>query len=286
MKRLIKVCLPFLFILLAACSAAPRQELAPVRGELFACPFQRERFEGLIAGAEPLDADAELSAAIVPHYAPALDLACDILSGVSRAISTVVIVAPNHPGTGEALTVSSSDWYWEGGRAVGNKALAQELCEGTGGVVSFALDADEWSASTLIPYAAHYFPGADFVAVYLSRGAEVSALDALAERLAEKSEDGGLLVLGSADFSHYQDEPTARENDNITTSLIESGDTTALLRLGNAYIDSPETAAVIIKYAAALSQTLTKRDSVLTPYIENGRRLAGSFMSFAAAPRP
>ena len=134
---------------------------------------------------------------------------------------------------------------------------------------------EDWSASLLMPYLAHYFPDARVVTVLLSRGAGEAQVLALAGCLAETAGTRGLLVLGSADFSHYQDVETARDCDKETARAIEDGDRTRLLSLGNEYLDSPETVAVLLIRVAAGARA--KRGGRHVRDLYSGRAAHGGF---------
>ena len=233
-----------------------------------------------ITGAEPSSAYQYIAGAVVPHYAPAMYLASDILSSVVEAPDTVVIIAPNHEGTGAPIQICGNGYYWSSGSLAGNLTLADALAS------ALLLETDEsaarkdWSASLLVPYVAHYFPETSVVTVLLSRGAGDGPLRTLASALADAAQEQSLLILGSADFSHYQDEQTARKCDEESARIIEDGDITRLLTLGNEYLDSPETVAVLLLYASLIEQEFSAADGLLETFVQDGQRMAGSYYSY------
>lgn len=266
----------------AEISDAPSEpEGVPDIRNYIACTYYDEALvRAQTAAAEPSNDYQNIAGAVVPHYAPAMYMVSDILASVSSAPETVVIVAPNHAGKGAPVQISGSGYYWKSGTLAGDQELASRL---TG---TLRLDADDsaaredWSASLLVPYIAHYFPDTRVVTVLLSRGAGGTQIQSLAKALAEAAKTQSLLVLGSADFSHYQDERTARACDEETARVIASGDVSRLLTLGNEYLDSPETVGVLLTYASLTERESSEADGLFETFIQDGRRMAGSYYAY------
>ena len=264
----------------AADETAITKKAADYRGYL-ACPYyDAALLRAHIAAAEPVEAYQNIAGAVVPHYAPAMYMVSDILSSVDPAPDTVVIVAPNHAGKGNPVQICGRGYYWKSGAIAVNQALAEQIAATLELETDASSAQEDWSASLLIPYVAHYFPDVRVVTILLSRGAGEAQVMALVDCLVEITETQDILVLGSADFSHYQDEQTAHDCDAETARILESGDRTRLLTLGNEYLDSPETAAVLLEYAASLDCELTAADGMFETFIQDGRRMAGSYYAY------
>ena len=222
----------------------------------------------------------DIAGAIVPHYAPAMYMAANALASVDMTPDTVVVAAPNHAGHGDLIQICGRGYYWDGGSIRGDADFAASLCAGLGIQPDDSAAREDWSASLHMPYIAHFFPDARVVTVLLSRGAEEGQLRTLARLLSEAAESRSLLVLGSADFSHYQEASAAHACDKETAQVIADGDITRLLSLGNDHVDSPETVAVLLLYGEALDRTPEQADGRFELYAENGRQLAGSYYEY------
>lgn len=302
MKKLILLCFAAICLLLSSSSCAvrlsfraeesPEQQKAPAvppvskqadeYRDYIACSYyDAELVRAHIAAAEPDEAYQNIAGAVVPHYAPAMHMVSDLLSSVASAPDTVVVVAPNHAGKGGPVQICGNGYYWKSGKIAGDPALAGQMAAALGLETDASAAQEDWSASLLMPYLAHYFPDARVVTVLLSRGAGEAQVLALAGCLAETAGTRDLLVLGSADFSHYQDVETARDCDRETARAIEDGDRTRLLSLGNEYLDSPETVAVLLAYASLLERELSAADGMFETFIQDGRRMAGSYYAYA-----
>lgn len=261
--------------------AGPADQAAePVsRGDAIPCAF----YDGALVSAHLARAESEkrdIAGAIVPHYAAAMYMTADALSSVTEVPDTVVVVGPNHEGRGELIQICGRSYVWADGSIEGDGTMAAALAAGLGLETSDAAAREDWSASLQMPYIAHYFPEAQVVTVLLARGADPGQLRTLARLLSEAAEAQSLLVLGSADFSHYQDPKTAEACDRETAQIIADGDADRLLRLGNDHIDSPETAAVLLLYGQALDREPFRADGLFERFIENGKEKAGSYYSY------
>lgn len=270
----------------SGCASAPPPESLPESAQL-ACIYADAALEQMHAQAAQSDEKyADTQAVIVPHYGNALSICCDLLASITRKIELVVILGPNHTGEGDAVQISCADWYWNAGEMSGDPAAAQILADASGGTIRDDYIAEDWSVQTLIPYAARYFPDATLATVLLARGTNPQALTGLSEALTALSQDREMLVIGSADFSHYLSPYEAQTNDQLTCSLIEQGDTAQILPLDNGYVDSPETVVAVLYYAQAMGLAMEKCDGIFEVFSENGQQKAGSYYTFAAYQKP
>ena len=258
------------------------------KNEKLACLYadSTEKLDKLCQNAEAVSGAEESCAVLLPHYANAFSMCCDALAGIRRDAELVVIAGPNHTGEGESIQISGADWYWSGGEAKGDAETAEKLALACGAACTSRVISQDWSVQSLIPYVRAYFPNARIVTVLLARGAREDALMALAESFAEIQTERELLLVGSADFSHYHDPETAAKNDEVTLSCIENGETARLLTLDNGYIDSPETAVLTMYYAGLQKAELKQSGGLFERFRENGQEKAGSYYAFYAQKEP
>lgn len=268
----------------AAAETQDVQDAPQEKRERLACLYADPVREDVFARNAQADARCrDAQAVLLPHYANALYLACNALSGIEREIDLVVLIGPNHSGRGDALQVCGADWYWDTGNMAGDAQAADTIAAYAGGTLTSTEIAEDWSVQTLVPYAARYFPSAQVVTVLLSRGAEISVLSKLAKAVSVLGEDREVLLLASADFSHYLTPSDAQAHDARTMMLIEAGEESTLLTLDNGYIDSPETLVTAMLFAENQGQKLTKLDGLFETFYENGTQKAGSYYAFAGA---
>lgn len=137
----------------------PVQEDAAQSDSALECLYaDAAREERLACAARPDAQYAQSSALLLPHYGNALGMCCDLLSSIEREAALIVLVGPNHSGTGDAIQVSGADWYWSTGRMDGDADAARTLAAAAG-TLTDAQIAEDWSVQTLIPYLCRYFPG-------------------------------------------------------------------------------------------------------------------------------
>lgn len=234
-----------------------------------------------LSAAVPPKLEGELWGALLPHYAPAMQLGANLLGARTSTPDTVIIIAPNHSGQGANLQICGASYIWESGSMPGNTALAEELAAALSLEPDDRAAQEDWSASLQIPYLASYFPDTEVVTILVSRGADAALLVKLGETLAALSAEQEIFLLGSVDFSHDQSPQDALRCDEETHRLISAGDPAALLPLGNAYLDSPETVAVLMAYAKCCGMELVLQDTYLETFLENGRQKAGSYAAYA-----
>lgn len=223
----------------------------------------------------------EIAGAILPHYAPAMYMAADLYSDVRTPPDTIVVAGPNHAAIGGPVQICGTGYVWPEGTMDGDEALASQLAAALGLTPDDTAAREDWSVSQHMPYLGRYFPDARVVSILLSRGADEASLAVIADLLAEIAGTRQLLVVGSADFSHYQDERTAHACDEETARAIESRDLPQLLRFGNEHADSPETIVLILRYAEALGLSLDARGGLFETFMENGAPMAGSYYAYA-----
>lgn len=223
-------------------------------------------------------------AAVVPHYAPELEMLAALLASAGDHYDTVVVIGPDHVGKGGGIALSGRGWDTPYGVLSGSDRAAQALL--ASGTVdarqNHALLAEDHAVATLIPYVARWLPQAQVAGVLLGRHTDRQRLEALADTLCQLALETRLLVLFSVDFAHYQRPQDIPARDRETREIIESGDIPALLRLESSNLDSPECMAAFVLLAQRSGLVPRYLDGSVSEYLENGVPQAGSFMVWAA----
>ena len=233
-----------------------------------------------LENAAPITGTENVVGALVPHYAPAMYMVANVLTSVTDPPDTVVIVAPNHEAKGASVQICGNGYTWSSGTLAGDPDAAETLAAALGMETDDTAAQTDWSASLIVPYVAHFFPETRVVTVLVTRGMGEHVVRALADAITALGEEQHILMLGSADFSHEQDDRTARDCDKVTQEAIENGEISRLLTLSNAYVDSPETVAILLLYAAQLDRALTYADGRFENFMHNGKPTAGSYYSY------
>ncbi len=229
-------------------------------------------------------AAGELAAVCVPHYAPVMDMTASALLTAGDGFDTVIVVGPDHAGKGGGVTLASLGWDTGAGRLECDADTADAILADKG--IDARRDDDllrlDHSVSIQMPYVRHCAPDSKVVAILLGKGTPQSKLDALSALIGDISLQKRVLLVASADFSHYQTADETARRDEVTKDIIARRDLTALLRLGHENIDSPESVYVMLKLAEYIGGDVMLMDSRVTYYAENSEYRAGSFFVYGA----
>jgi len=226
MRRLATFCL-LLGYLLCGCgqdAAAPRGAFPPFYPE--AQPFRRAI--GLTRNT-PLA--QRLTGLTVPHHLLAADLIAGAFALASgQAYRRIIILSPDHfQRSSTPFAVAMRDFQTVMGEVAIDAPAVARLRENP--LVSGSnLFSHEHGVRALLPFVAHYFPGARVVAVALRRDSQPAQWDSLAQTLAPLM-TSDTLVLQSTDFSHYLPWQQARRYDQETLRVLSNGDPEAVIGL-------------------------------------------------------
>jgi AmmeMemoRadiSam system protein B len=226
MRRLAPLCL-LLGYLLCGCgpnAAAPTGAFPPFYPE--AQPFRRA-----IARTHTPPLPYRITGLTVPHHLLAADLiagACALASG--QNYRRIIILSPDHfQRSSTPFAVASRNFQTVMGEVRVDTAAVDRLRQNP--LVSESnLFSHEHGVRALLPFVAHYFPGARVVAVALHRDSLPTQWDSLAQTLAPLLTADTLLIQ-STDFSHYLPWQQARRYDQETLRVLSTGDPEAVIGL-------------------------------------------------------
>ena len=230
------VLVTLILLLIAACS---KTDLPP--GEEAFQPLYRDRavFVSAMAGGRGGPVPQKISGLTVPHHLLAADLIALAFAKVQgRKYRRIVILSPDHYSRSKSpFAVTRRDFETVlGGVATDREAVNLVLKNPL--VRESSLFSQEHGVQALLPFIAHYCPGARVVPIAIRRTSHQADWDALAETLAPLLTPETLLVQ-STDFSHYLPQPEARRRDQETLRVLSSGDPGQVLTLSEpAHLDS------------------------------------------------
>jgi len=226
MRRLAPFCL-LLGYLLCGCgpnAAAPAGAFPPFYPEA-------QPFRSAIGLTQSTPLPQRLTGLTVPHHL----LAADLIAGAFALASghkyrRIIILSPDHFGRSQTpFAVAIRNFQTVMGQVAVDAAAVDHLRENP--LVSGSnLFSHEHGVRALLPFVAHYFPGARVVAVALHRDSQPSQWDSLAQTLAPLL-TSDTLVLQSTDFSHYLPWPQARRYDQETLRVLSTGDPLGIIGL-------------------------------------------------------
>ena len=225
-----------ILLLIGACSKTDQ----PPGKEAFQ-PLYRDRavFVSAMAGCRGGPVPQKISGLTVPHHLLAADLIALAFAKVQgRKYRRIVILSPDHYSRSKSpFAVTRRDFETVLGRVATDRAAVDQLLKNPL-VSESALFSQEHGVQALLPFIAHYCPGARVVPIAIRRTSHPADWDALAETLAPLLSPDTLLVQ-STDFSHYLPQPVARRRDQETLRVLSGGDPKQVLTLSEpAHLDS------------------------------------------------
>ena len=152
--------------------------------------------------------------AIVPHagYMYSGRTAAHVYS-VLPEVDTFVILGPNHTGYGSPVAVSLEKWSTPLGEVSSDIELIDALPKRIIDIDETAHQ-HEHSIEVQLPFLQHRFSGFRIVSVCMGMQDEETAIE-VGEEIAEAVSklDKNVVIIASSDFTHYQPDSIAREND-------------------------------------------------------------------------
>lgn len=178
-----------------------------------------------------LNPPQNIKAAIIPHHLLAQSLIEDLgkRAVLNKKIKKILIVGPNHEEKGKGPIITNSNY-------LKNSHLVQDQA-------TLLKDHSCWAPKSVLE---KYFNNVEISCLLLSYQADLQTLQEIAQELSQKHEE--VLLVISVDFSHYLNQDQANKNDLITQDLIINKDLNSLLKLNNAYLDSPKSLAFLFFY--------------------------------------
>ncbi len=214
--------------------------------------------------------ERDVLGAVVPHagYMYSGSTAAHAYSSLPK-VDTFVLIGPNHRGYGSPVAVSSETWSTPLGEVSSDrefiKALPKKIID-----VDEKAHKHEHSIEVQLPFLQYRFNEFSIVCICLGMQDEETAIDVgmeIAE--AARKVNKKIIVLASSDFSHYEPDKKARENDGYYIRSILDMDIHGFYRKLN------ERSASVCGYgaiAAMLSATksLGAKKAALLKYSTSG----------------
>ncbi len=253
----------------AAPESGPEQTVSgqadrPVR-YLRSLYYDPERVPGGIAAPARYAVEGELVGGLVPHHL----LASDMIAGFFRMageqssrFDRVLLLSPSHypERCGSALMTSTAGWDTPYGRIEPDLEMAASLLGDPALGMLDDPDAVEYDhgAAGLVPFIRRYLPGARLTVCLLSNRLSQERLSAFWERVAALCEEGSVLLVVSADCSHYLTPKESAERDRETAHAIEHCEIGRVLGFTDSNVDSPQSLSTLLYLVQEQGLTLTR----------------------------
>lgn len=187
-------------------------------------------------------AQSKIRGGITPHHTLASDLIAGFYSTLTiQKPDRILLIGPDHANkvSGFAAT-STTDWSTDYGEVHSLEyKFDTDLIQ-----VSDDIVLHEHSITSNIPFVAFYLPETKVIPLVVSMKLNYQQTLELSRYL-ETLMDGNTVIVAAVDFSHYLNAEQAHTNDRKTIQLIEDKQTQPLFLLGDDYLDSPQSIALV-----------------------------------------
>ena len=251
-----------------AASPETEAEPPPAGRPLLRCLyFDDQLVGGGIRAAKKYEAPGELTAGMIPHHLLASDMIAGFFELASRQeepFDRVLIVSPSHfpENCPSDVVTARADWDTPYGVLSLDEETAEALLADDVIAASdapAAVEADHGAAG-LIPFVKKYLPGARVSVCLLSNRLPPQRLEAVQKAIAALREEGRILVVASADCSHYLTPDQAVLRDEETARAIEGWDFARIFTFGDSNVDSPQAVTTFLRAAQDKGAALTRLD--------------------------
>jgi len=271
-----------LALLLCACGAArppdargpaPAQSgTEPLPARMRCLYYEREQVQGGISAPRDYALEHPLVAGMVPHHL----LASDMIAGFFRLaarreqrVETVLLVSPSHfpARCGSDVVTATAGWSTPFGPVETDRRIAEALLQNNVIAAENNPDAVEYDhgAAGLIPFVRHYLPEAKVAVVLLSNKLSAKRLDEVCGELEALCADGGILLVASADCSHYLMPREAALRDEETARAVEEFDLARIAGFSDSNVDSPQALTALLATARSKDAAMYMLDHSSSP---------------------
>ena len=250
----------------------PSREDADPSYPLLRCLYYDGQVEKGIADPCRYEISGRLAAGMVPHHLLASDMIAGFFELAARQeepVDRVLIVSPSHfpeNCTGDLITARAG-WETPYGKVAPDEEMIRAILEDPAAAAvkePEALEADHGGAG-LIPFIKYYLPNARVTVCLLANTLSTRQLEAFQAVVLEQMEKERILVVASADCSHYLTPEEAALRDAETAQAIETMDFPRIFSFGDGNVDSPQSVSTFLRAAEALGTEPVQLDHASSP---------------------
>lgn len=196
----------------------------------------------------------QIRSIVAPHHLLASHLMAKASQMfVSQQPETIILIGPDHYNrTGKILTQIDS-WNTDFGEVkVDQEKVSQLLQQSSLVEISDAIKS-EHSIYSHVSFIANYLPSTKVIPLAVPSTLSDKQLNELTQSLYSICPDCTLIA--SIDFSHYLHVDQSEENDALTLDLVQKGDTAAIMKLTDAFLDSPSSLIMALNWSVVSNAT-------------------------------
>lgn len=208
--------------------------------------YDKTSFYTGIGNAGDYSVEGSLVAGMVPHHLVAADMVAGFFAMAAQqpAYDGILIVSPSHfpENCGSMVVTAKAGWNTPLGTVAPytqliDRLLSDSVLEAENNPAAVEFD---HGAAGLVPFVKHYFPDTPLAVCLVQGKTSRDRLTALWGVIEAQRGEANLLVISSADCSHYLMPGEAARRDEQTMEAIEGGQTERIFLFDDDNVDSPQ----------------------------------------------
>lgn len=233
--------------------------------------YDRELYTQAIRKPNVYEIEGRLTGGMIPHHL----LAADMIAGFftlaaqqEKPYDKVLIVSPSHfpENCSSDVVTATADWNTPYGilktdRAMTNAILENPLIGAENSAKNVEYD---HGVAGLIPFVKYYLPDAEVSVCLLSNRLSQKRLEEVQRVIKAQSQGQNILVLASADCSHYLTYDAAKKRDIETAAAIEGFRYEQIMGFSDSNVDSPQAVTTFMTVAQAQGSRLVQLDNSIS----------------------
>lgn len=236
-------------------SARPDPPAPPPTVYLDSLYYEKTSFYTGLGNAGVYSVQGDLVAGIVPHHLVASDMIAGFFAMAAQqpAYDGILIVSPSHfpENCGSMVVTAQAGWNTPFGTVAPytpliDKLLSDSVLDAENNPAAVELD---HGAAGLVPFVKHYFPDTPLAVCLVQGKTPRDRLTALWTAIEAQRGEANILVVSSADCSHYLMPREAAQRDRQTMEAIEAGQTERIFLFDDENVDSPQSVNTFLTVA-------------------------------------
>ncbi|MBQ7667766.1 MAG: AmmeMemoRadiSam system protein B [Clostridia bacterium] len=249
MKKII-----YIFIILLIFTSCASESVKDNHNNIMlSCNYYNEKlFLTNLSKASKYDVPGKVIAITVPHNECIMDMTASALETAKEYdYDSIVLLSINHKAKVGKMLLASADFNTTLGVVRGDvetkEYIKNSLIENV--IEEYEIVEEDHSASVLMPYIKKYFPDTPVTTMLFTKRMTTNDIAKVSEVLYNLSQEKNILILGSMDFSHYQNYQDTAMYDEETLKLVNNFDTIELRQKDSKNLDAREALSIILEYA-------------------------------------
>lgn len=244
----------------------PEEPAAPLPLLLDSLYYDKTLFYAGLGGARDYRVEGDLVAGIIPHHLLASDMIAGFLAMAADqpAYDGILIISPSHfPENCNSMVVTANaGWNTPFGAVAPYTPLIEAILavEGIGAENNPAAVELDHGAAGLVPFVKQYFPDTPLAVCLVQGKTDRRRLEDLWGVIEAQRQGARLLVLCSADCSHYLMPREAAARDAQTMEAIEAGQTERIFLFGDENVDSPQSVNTFLEVVRLAQAQVVRLD--------------------------